>query len=668
MIILEGNFLLLILVVFPFVAGIASYLIGRASKTGRDFFVLAATAAELCMAIGLCFTGGPSGESDFTLRWFANFGLHFRADSFRMVMAVLTGIIWFATTLQSREYFEGLRNRNRYYLFLLFTYGATMGIFLSANLYTTFIFFEIMSFTSYVMVASGGEDGFYKKAANSYLAFAVLGGLMTLMGLFMLHNILGTLEMDELVNAAAAAPNFAYLLVAGLLVLFGFGVKAGMYPLHTWLPRSYVAAPGPATALLSAILSKAGIFGILVITANVFLHNFTWGMILLVLAVLTMVTGAVLAVFSTNFKRTLACSSMSQIGFILVGIAMQAILGEHNAIAVQGSFLHLLNHSMIKLPLFMVASIIFICMKEFDLNKIRGFGRRKPLLAIITVIPMLGVAGVPLFNGYVSKTLIHESMVEYLAMMPEMNFLAVFFKIVEGLFLFAGGLTLAYMTKIFVAVFVEKNTDPARQAEMDSKKKFASVPVIIALCILVVALPVFGCMPNLLMDPIAAMGDHFANSHGMEHAVNYFSLTNLKGAGVSLAIGVIVYFLFVRGCLMKKNEQGQRVYIDVWPKWLSIEDLIYRPGLLKVLPFAGAFCARIAGSMVDWIIAFFRKILFYKRPDRFVAPLDDNFGTYNGKAKERPIKKGLSFSLLLFGGGVVFALAYLIIATVIVRF
>ena len=90
-------------------------------------------------------------------------------------------------------------------------------------------------------------------------------------------------------------------------------------------------------------------------------------------------------------------------------------------------------------------------------------------------------------------------------MMPEMNFLAVFFKIVEGLFLFAGGLTLAYMTKIFVAVFVEKNTDSARQAEMDSKKKFASVPVIIALCILVVALPVFGCMPNLLMDPIATL-------------------------------------------------------------------------------------------------------------------------------------------------------------------
>lgn len=663
----EGNFLLLVLVGFPIVAGIASYIIGRFHKTVRDYFVLACTAAELGLAIGLCFTNGDTGTSDFYFNWFAWFGLHFRADGFRMVMAVLTGIIWFATTLQSREYFDGMRNRNRYYMFLLLTCGATMGIFLSANLYTTFIFFEVMSFTSYVMVACGGEDEFHTKAANSYLAFAVLGGLMTLMGLFMLHNMLGTLEMDQLVNAAANAPSYGTLLVAGLLVLFGFGVKAGMYPLHTWLPQSYVAAPAPTTALLSAILSKCGIFGILVITANVFLYDYTWGMIILVLGVLTMLTGAVLAVFSTNFKRTLACSSMSQIGFILVGIGMQGILGEHNAIAVQGSFLHLLNHSMIKLPLFMVAGIIFTCMKEFDINKIRGFGRRKPLLAIITAVPILGVAGVPLFNGYVSKTLIHESMVEYIAMFPEMTGMAVFFKIVEALFLFAGGLTLAYMLKIFVAVFIEKNTDAARQAEMDSKKRFASVPVIIALLILIVALPVFGCMPNLLMDPIGALGDSFANSHGMEHAVNYFSLANLKGAGVSLAIGLIVYFLFVRMCLMKKNDQGQRVYIQVWPKWLSIEDCIYRPGLLKVLPFCGAFVARIAGSMVDWLIAFFKKILFYKRPDRFIAPLDDNFGTYQSKSKEKAIRKGLSYSLLLFGVGVIFGLVYLIVCTCILR-
>ena len=137
---MEGNFLLFCLVFFPFFAGVGCYIIGRFNKTARNFFALAATAAELLGAIALCFTGGEAGSSDFTLYWFAHFGLHFRADGFRMVMAVLAGIIFFATTVQSPEYFEGSRNRNRYYMFMLLTYGATMGIFLSANLFTTFVF------------------------------------------------------------------------------------------------------------------------------------------------------------------------------------------------------------------------------------------------------------------------------------------------------------------------------------------------------------------------------------------------------------------------------------------------------------------------------------------------------------------------------------------------
>ena len=202
----------------------------------------------------------------------------------------------------------------------------------------------------------------------------------------MLHNMLGTLEIDQLADAAAALPegSFGTLLVAGLLTLFGFGVKAGMYPLHTWLPQSYRFAPAPATALLSAILSKAGIFGMLVISCNIFLHDYTWGMIMLCLGVLTMLTGAMLAVFSVNIKRTLACSSMSQIGFIIVGIGMQGLLGEHNAIAVQGTLLHLMNHSLIKLVLFMGIGVIFLHVKNLDFNTVRGFGRKKPILMVLS--------------------------------------------------------------------------------------------------------------------------------------------------------------------------------------------------------------------------------------------------------------------------------------------
>ena len=548
MVLLEStNVLLLILVFFPFVSGFAGYLIGRKSKTARDYFAIAATAAEFFMAVGLCFTSG-----EFFWNWFAGFGLHFEADGFRMVMAVLCSFLWFMTTVQSREYFStGARNRNRYYMFMQWTLAATMGVFLSSNLYTTFIFFEIMSFASYVMVIQE-ENPKAIYASNGYLGYAVFGGLATLMGIFMLQVNLGTLEMDQLLDAAAnSGASYATLFVAGLLILVGFGSKASMYPLHTWLPETYLAAPAPATALLSGMLSKGGIFGVLVISANVFLHDYNWGMVVLILGILGMLTGGMLGVLSNNLKRTLAYSSMSQIGFILVGVGMQGVLGEHNALAVHGTVLHIVNHSLVKLVLFMCAGVIFMNLGNFDLNKIRGFGRKKPLFAVIFAMGALTVMGVPAWSGYVSKTLLHESIVEYIAMFPTLTGEAVLFKIIEALFTFAGGLTCAYMIKLFIAVFVEKNTDPTLQAKYDAKKKYMNWMTAACLIIPAAVLPVLGIIPGFTMDEIAGVSQSFLHGHDPAHAVAYFSWTNLKGAVASISIGIILYFLIVRMCLIQ---------------------------------------------------------------------------------------------------------------------
>ena len=296
-----------------------------------------------------------------------------------MSMSVLASFIWLMTTLVSREYFKGTRNRNKYYMFVLFTLGAMQGVFLSNDLYTTFIFFEVMSFASYPMVIHN-ETKEAIDGSNSYLGFAVLGSLVSLMGLFMLQSILGTLQIDQLVEAASHVTNHALLYTAGALTLVGFGVKAGMYPLHTWLPQAHSVAPAPASAMLSAVITKAGIFGIIVVSCNIFLHDAQWGLAIVIFGTLSMVTGAVLAVFSNNIKRTLACSSVSQLGFVIIGIGMQCMLGEHNALAVRGTVLHMFNHSLLKLALFMGVGVIYVCMHTFDLNKLRGFGRKKPVL------------------------------------------------------------------------------------------------------------------------------------------------------------------------------------------------------------------------------------------------------------------------------------------------
>ncbi|MEA4932630.1 MAG: complex I subunit 5 family protein, partial [Lawsonibacter sp.] len=440
---------LTLLVFFPMVCGPFSYLIGRAWKKGRDVFVRAVVLMELL----LVFTILTEKSTSVRVEGFCGLGIGFESGNFHSVMAFLAATGWVAATIFSKEYFAHLRFRNRYYMFWLATLGATMGVFLSSDLYTTFIFFEIMSFTSYVAVVQTEEEQALK-AGETYLAVAVIGGLVTLTGLFLLFHQLGTLQLSELAHAAAEAENQTLLRVGGLLTLVGFGAKAGAFPLHIWLPTAHPAAPAPASAVLSGVITKTGVYGVAVLSTTLFLYDVQWGMLLAVIGAITMVLGAVLALCSVDLKRTLACSSVSQIGFILVGLSMQCLLGHHNALAVDGTILQILNHSLIKLVLFPAAGVIYLTTHSFDLNEIRGFGRGKPLLAFSMGIPMLSLAGLPMFNGYVSKTLLHESLVEFVATAGQHAWM---FAVLEWIFLFSGGLTFAYMLKLFVCIFVEQN-------------------------------------------------------------------------------------------------------------------------------------------------------------------------------------------------------------------
>ena len=547
-------------------------------------------------------------------------GLHFEIDGFRILYGSIAAFMWLMSTLFSKEYLSHYTNKGRYYCFTLLTFFATEGVFFSADFYTTFIFFEIMSFTSYVWVAFD-EKKESLRAAATYLAVAVIGGLVMLMGIFLLYDTMGTLVFDELVGSYermrmlsnSGVPE-SRLMAAGLCMLFGFGAKAGAFPLHIWLPKAHPVAPAPASALLSGILTKAGMFGILVLTSYLFLGCTAWGALILIIGVCTMVVGAVLALFSIDIKRTLACSSVSQIGFILVGVGMSGLLGEENLLAVRGSLLHMVNHSLIKLALFMAAGVIFMNVHELNLNKIRGFGRKKPLLNYIFLMGALGIGGMPLWNGYVSKTLIHESIVEYTKLLEGGTASSIFsigaMKGIEWAFLISGGLTVAYMTKLYVAVFVEKNSDSAVQERYDSLRgTYMNGLSATVLTISATLLPIMGLLPGQVMSRVADLGQGFMQVEKEAGKVAWFSFENLKGAAISILIGAIIYLVIVRFWMMKK-ENGSIVYINRWNQYLDLENLIYRPILLDALPFVFGVVCRVLDSMIDAVVVFLRKTVY----------------------------------------------------------
>ena len=703
------NILIGLAVGLPMLGSVVCYLIGRRSKPGRNAAACAVAAIQLLVMFTLL------GTADGNLVTYGLCGVEmaFQADGFRCLYAVIAAVMWLMTTLFSPQYMAHYRNRNRYYLFWLLTLSATTGVFLSADLMTTFIFFEIMSFASYIWVVHD-ETPDAKKAAETYLAVAVLGGMVLLYGLFSLYNQAGTLRFDELYTACSAIEDKTQLYIAAACLLFGFGAKAGMFPLHIWLPKAHPIAPAPASALLSGILTKSGVFGILVTTTYILRYDQRWGMLVLCFGVVTMLLGAILALFSVHFKRTLACSSMSQIGFILVGVGMMALLGHENALAVRGTTLHMVNHSLIKLTLFMVAGVCYMNTHKLHLNDLRGYGRGKPMLMFWYVCGAWSIMGLPLGSGYVSKTLLHESIVEYIHELAHHGANTTIFNTIEWLFLIAGGMTIAYMTKLFVVLFVDKPAGDAHHGSANYANSLSRVAITVSALIL----PVLGLLPYYTMNPIASFAQGFLAGSDPAHAVAYYSWTNLKGAVISIVIGMVIYFGFVRTVTMKRQSDGSYCYVDRWPRWLDLEDGLYRP-LCKLLVmlgalvgqlldrvidgpigqavfFVGAVAARVLDRTVDGILVLVRRTLFRERHehDELVSGTRTTYAmgrladgvvnaynriTHHTRAGRRSfveifarwhdeisdensiIARSMSFGLLMAGLGVFLTMVYLLI-------
>lgn len=593
-------FLILFLILFPILSGVITYFVSRKFEKAREILAIGLTVIEMIAMVVLIIIA-PNSNQVLSIDKICGLGLSFSVNYFNLIYAFLSVFLWLMTIIFSKQYMLKYLHKGRYYLFYLITLSGVMGVFLSRDLMTTFIFFELMSFSSYPLIIHDEKDE-SKKAGKTYLSIAVASGMILLMGLFIIYKNLNTLDFYQIRELTRGISLSTELFIGGILVLIGFGAKAGMYPLHIWLPKAHAVAPAPASALLSGIMTKTGVFGIIIMAANLFYGSHIFGIILLVLAVITMVTGAVLAVFSVNLKRTLACSSMSQIGFILTGIAFMVLLKEEGSIAAFGSLLHMINHSFIKLVLFMCAGVVVMNLHALNLNDIQGFGRKKPFLMICFLIGALGIMGIPSLNGYISKTMIHEGILEYINVNSLTGGELVGYKIVEYLFLFSGGLTIAYMTKLFVCLFIEKN--PTRQEEFDNMKKYLSPVNKVVFVISAIMIVVIGVLPNVMDLKVLNLTNEFYGVEEIAHKINFFSFENLKGALISIAIGVAVYFLVIRLLLQNKKKE----YLDLWPRVLDIETLIYVP-VINALYFVFAYILRVLDLMFDFVVYAFRKTI-----------------------------------------------------------
>lgn len=551
---------ILVIFLLPMLGSLVGWLIGRKSERYRDTFNILLTGIEF-LIINLLFKKITTGAVEVFIPDIMGIGLFLKLDVFRYIFIWVTSLIWFLTTVYSTQYLIKYKNRNRYYAFFMLTLGSTIGIFLSENLINLFTFFEIMSFTSYALVIHD-EDEYAHEAGRSYISMAIIGGLVLLMGLFLVYDYLGTVDISVLSHSMKSLGNIKYLISA--LLIIGFGVKASIVPLHVWLPKAHPAAPTPASAILSGILVKTGVFGIMIVVGIIMNGDMILSTVILTLGFINMLFGGFLAMFQRNVKRILAYSSMSQVGYILVGIGLIGLLKNHNAIAVYATLYHIFNHALFKVLLFLCAGIIYMILHELSINSIRGFGKHKNILKVLFLVGLFAIIGMPGFNGFVSKTLLHEALAEAHHMYKSR-----WFDVAEVIFTISSSFTVAYLLKIFVTVFMEKSEKFKGQYK-DHLKKRAIIPMVVLSLVIIF----IGLRPNIILKVLEGTMDLF-HAHG-DIEPHFYSSSNIKTSIITIGYGIIIYFGFIRNYL-RTEKNGEPIYVNPSLRWLSLERHVYKP-------------------------------------------------------------------------------------------
>ena len=383
-----------------------------------------------------------------------------QADPLGLLFAMLASGLWIITSLYSIGYMRGLdeHNQTRYFAAFAVSLSATMGIAFAANLVTIFVFYELLSMATYPLVAHD-ESPEARSAGRKYLAYTVFGGgVLVLAGTVAVYWLTGLVGeptvsftgggIETLTQAANAEPTYAT--ATFVLLAVGFAVKAGIMPLHQWLPEAMVA-PTPVSGLLHAVaVVKSGAFGVARVVLDVYGADLVFslgvGLWLSVAAAITLTAASFIAIRKDHLKRRLAYSTISQLSYILLGLGLFGWYG------LVGALLHIPAHAFMKLTLFFCAGAAHVETHTDYISNMAGIGKRMPLTFGAFAVAAAGMAGIPLLAGFVSKYYLLIGGVRMGAMEPVAYYLA-------GALLLSGVLNIIYFWPVVYTAFFESEDD-----------------------------------------------------------------------------------------------------------------------------------------------------------------------------------------------------------------
>ncbi|MEY8428164.1 proton-conducting transporter membrane subunit [Lachnospiraceae bacterium 46-15] len=452
------------------------------------------SGAVLAVSVAAALWAAWSGAGSVTLFYLMeDIPVLFEVDALGSVFAAFMSIIWVLVAVYSFVYMEHEGKEKRFFGVYLLVYGVLMALDFAGNLVTLYLFYELMTLTSMPMVLHNGSKASIM-AALKYLFYSMCGAYLGLFGIFFLYKYCDTLSFvaGGSLNSALAAGNEGILLIAVFAMLIGFGAKAGMFPLHAWLPAAHPVAPSPASAVLSGIIVKAGVLAVIRVVYYVAGADFlrgTWVQAAwMALTLLTVFMGSLLAFREPVFKKRLAYSTVSQISYILFGLSLLTPAG------MTGALLHTVFHAFIKCALFLTAGIfIFQCGKS-RVEELDGIGKRMPGTLWCYTFASLALIGIPPASGFISKWYLAQGALE--------AGVGIFGWLGPVVLLISALLTAGYLLPVTMKGFFPGHGEAAA-----AEKQEAKPGMLLPLAVLAASAVLLGVFPNPLIQYVGRIAE-----------------------------------------------------------------------------------------------------------------------------------------------------------------
>jgi len=471
-----------------------AFLLPMFGKRGKDAATIVANLATISLLILAIGCIGESRVYEIG-KWPIPLGINLVLDGLSSLVLLVISVVAAAVMLFSAGYMEQYTAKAKYLSLFLLMVGGMNGVVLSGDIFNLFVFLEIASLASYALVGFGcGHEEL--EASFKYTVLGTIASIFVLFGIGLVYGNTGALNMAYVSKAIQTSGLNAGLSFALALFIAGFGLKAALVPFHAWLPDAHPSAPAPISAMLSGVLIKSlGVYALARVVFNIFGVSFEVGWLLIALGILSMVVGAFLAIGQWDIKRLMAYSSISQIGYVVLGIGMGIMLLARGAnpawasLAILGGLFHLVNHAVYKSLLFLTSGSIEMATGTRQLKEMGGLARRLPFTRTANAVASASIVGIPPFSGFWSKLILVMAAVQ------------AHYYWIAAIIVFVSLCTLIMYLKVQRYVFLGELPENLSQVEENGGSMLVAMVFLTCLCVLMGLLVLVPGMRNSILEP-----------------------------------------------------------------------------------------------------------------------------------------------------------------------